>query len=55
MSDLDDALNAAVKAKSVIAAMPGFERAALLRRVSKLLVERPDAIAAVLTQETGKA
>jgi acyl-CoA reductase-like NAD-dependent aldehyde dehydrogenase len=55
LADLDDALRAAVAAKSVIAAMPGFERAALLRRVSALLVERADMIAEVMSRETGKA
>ena len=48
-ADLDAALNAAVAAKSVIAAMPGFERAALLRRVSALLLERADMIAEVMS------
>jgi acyl-CoA reductase-like NAD-dependent aldehyde dehydrogenase len=52
---LDAALDAAVKAKAVIARMPGFERAALLRRVSALLVERAKLIAEVMSRETGKA
>jgi acyl-CoA reductase-like NAD-dependent aldehyde dehydrogenase len=52
---LDAALDAAVKAKALIAAMPGFERAALLRRVSALLVERAELIADVMARETGKA
>jgi acyl-CoA reductase-like NAD-dependent aldehyde dehydrogenase len=55
MADLDDALAAAVDAKSRMAAMPGFERAALLRRVGALLVERADRIAEVMARETGKA
>jgi len=55
MTDLDDALTAAVEAKSKMAAMPGFERAALLRRVGALLVERADRIAEVMARETGKA
>lgn len=54
-ADLDAALDAAVAAKSVIAAMPAYERAALLRRVSALLVQRADAIGEVMTRETGKA
>ncbi len=54
-ADLDAALDAAVTAKPVMAAMPGFERADLLRRVSGLLRERADAIAEVMTRETGKA
>ena len=54
-ADLDAALDAAVAAKTVIAAMPGFERAALLRRVAALLVERADMIAEIMTRETGKS
>ncbi|MGQ0509149.1 MAG: aldehyde dehydrogenase family protein [Betaproteobacteria bacterium] len=53
--DLDDALAAATAAKAKAAAMPGYERAALLRRVAKLLVERADGIAEVMSRETGKA
>ena len=55
LHDLDAALNAAVAAKTVMAAMPGYERAALLRRVKALLLERADGIAEVMTRETGKA
>jgi acyl-CoA reductase-like NAD-dependent aldehyde dehydrogenase len=55
IADLDDALSAAVDAKSRMAAMPGFERAALLRRVGALLVERADRIADIMARETGKA
>ena len=55
MADLDAALKAATAAKTVMAAMPGYERAALLRRVKALLLERADAIAEVMTRETGKA
>jgi acyl-CoA reductase-like NAD-dependent aldehyde dehydrogenase len=54
-SDLNAALDAAARAKSVIAGMAGFERAALLRRVSALLVERAEMIAEVMAWETGKA
>lgn len=53
--DLDDALNAATAAKAKAAAMPGFERAAILRKVGQLLVERADEIALVMARETGKA
>ena len=53
--DLDDALNAAVRAKADIAAMPGYERAALLRRVNELLVQRAGDIAETMARETGKA
>ena len=54
-ADLDDALNAAVAAKAKAAAMPAYERAALLRRAAKLLVERADSIAEIMARETGKA
>ena len=55
LQDLDDALSAAVAAKPKAAAMPGHERAALLRRVARHLVERADEIAEVMSRETGKA
>ena len=55
LADLDDALAAAVAAKPKVTAMPGYERAALLRRVSALLVERADEIAHIMSRETGKA
>ena len=54
-ADLDAPLQAAVAAKPVMAAVPGYERAALLRRASALLRERAGAIAKVMTRETGKA
>lgn len=54
-ADLDAALKAAVAAKATMAAMPGFERAALLRRVGTLLVECADGIAEIMARETGKA
>src|SRR5262245_30677045 len=46
--DLDDALDAAVKAKAKAATMPAYERAALLRRAATLLVERADRIAEIM-------
>jgi acyl-CoA reductase-like NAD-dependent aldehyde dehydrogenase len=55
LKDLDDALNAALAAKAAAAAMPGYERAALLRKVGQLLVERAGEIAEVMSRETGKA
>jgi acyl-CoA reductase-like NAD-dependent aldehyde dehydrogenase len=55
LQDLDDALNAAVAARAAAAAMPGYERAALLRKVGQLLVERAGEIAEVMSRETGKA
>jgi acyl-CoA reductase-like NAD-dependent aldehyde dehydrogenase len=55
LQDLDDALSAAVAAKPRAAAMPGYERAALLRKVAALLVERAEGIAQLMSRETGKA
>jgi acyl-CoA reductase-like NAD-dependent aldehyde dehydrogenase len=55
LDDLDAALSAAVAAKPKAAAVPGYERAALLRRVGVLLLERADTIAEVMTRESGKA
>ncbi len=55
MKDLDDALDAAVKAKATAAATPAYERAALLRRAGTLLVQRADRIAEIMARETGKA
>jgi len=55
LADLDDALAAALAAKPKVAAMPGYERAALLRRVSERLVARADEIAQIMSRETGKA
>jgi acyl-CoA reductase-like NAD-dependent aldehyde dehydrogenase len=53
--DLDDALRAAVAAKEQAAAMPGYQRAELLRRVGRLLLERADDIGRTMARETGKA
>lgn len=55
LADLDAALAAALAAKPKVAAMPGYERAALLRRVSARLLERADEIAHTMSRETGKA
>jgi acyl-CoA reductase-like NAD-dependent aldehyde dehydrogenase len=55
LSDLNDALDAAVKAKAKAAVTPAYERAALLRRAGKMLVERADGIAEIMARETGKA
>src|SRR6266851_9780964 len=52
LRDLDDALAAAVAAKAVAAAMPGYERAALLRRAGGLLAQRADEFARIMTRET---
>jgi acyl-CoA reductase-like NAD-dependent aldehyde dehydrogenase len=55
LADLDAALSAAVAAKNRAAAVPGYERAKLLRRVGSLLLQRAEQIAEVMTRETGKA
>jgi acyl-CoA reductase-like NAD-dependent aldehyde dehydrogenase len=55
LSDLDAALTAAIAAKDQAAAMPGYERAKLLRRAGVLLAERAGEIAEVMSRETGKA
>jgi acyl-CoA reductase-like NAD-dependent aldehyde dehydrogenase len=54
-ADLDDALKSAVAAKAKAAAVPGYERAALLHRVVALLDKRAEDIARTITRETGKA
>jgi acyl-CoA reductase-like NAD-dependent aldehyde dehydrogenase len=53
--DCDDALAAAARAKEKMAAMPGYERAALLRRAADLLVARSEQIGYVMSRESGKA
>jgi acyl-CoA reductase-like NAD-dependent aldehyde dehydrogenase len=53
--DCDDALSAAARAKDVMAAMPGFERADLLRRAAGLLFDRSELIGCVMSRESGKA
>ncbi|VTU45342.1 Sulfoacetaldehyde dehydrogenase (plasmid) [Variovorax sp. SRS16] len=53
--DCDDALDAAHKAKMAMAQMPGYERAAMLRRAAEVISSRTDQIADAMTLETGKA
>lgn len=53
--DLDDALTAADRGKDAMAAMPGYERAALLRRAADLVATRTEEIAVAMTIESGKA
>jgi acyl-CoA reductase-like NAD-dependent aldehyde dehydrogenase len=53
--DCAAAIGAAVDAVPVMAAMPGYERAALLRRCADELVSRASAIGRVMARETGKA
>jgi acyl-CoA reductase-like NAD-dependent aldehyde dehydrogenase len=53
--DCDDALSAASSAKSVMASMPGHERAKLLHRAADNVKYRANDIARAMTMETGKA
>jgi acyl-CoA reductase-like NAD-dependent aldehyde dehydrogenase len=53
--DCNDALEAACSAQSVMAAMPGFERAALLRRAADSVEARAEEIGRTMAIETGKA
>ena len=53
--DCDDALAAAHKAKDVMAAMPGYERAALLRRAADIMATRTNDIGRAMALESGKA
>jgi acyl-CoA reductase-like NAD-dependent aldehyde dehydrogenase len=53
--DCDDALSAAARAKETMAAMPGYERAELLRRAAGLLSSRSEQIGCVMSRESGKA
>lgn len=53
--DCEDAIAAAVKAKSTMAAMPGYERAALLRRAADAVSARADEIGRSMALESGKA
>lgn len=52
---IDTALTAATAAAPEFGRTPGFERAALLRRVGELLEQRADDIGLMMTRETGKA
>jgi acyl-CoA reductase-like NAD-dependent aldehyde dehydrogenase len=53
-ADLDDALNAAVDARDA-AAMPGYERAALLKKIAQLIERDANSLANLMARETGKA
>ncbi len=53
-SVVGQAVAAAVKAKATVAALPGYERAAILRRVQAAVLMRVDEIAMSITRETGK-
>ncbi len=49
------AVKAARAAAPEVAAMPAYERAAILRRASELIVERAGEIGEIMSRETGKA
>lgn len=53
--DLDDALDAAVAAKSAVAAIPAYERARILRKAGEMIGERAEEIARTMSREIGKA
>ena len=53
--DLDDALSSAVSASEDMASMPGYERAALLRRAADSTEAAAQEIGRVMARETGKA
>ncbi|MBF0279757.1 MAG: aldehyde dehydrogenase family protein [SAR324 cluster bacterium] len=52
--DIDDALNSAMEAKAEVAAMPGYERAAILRRAGELIRERAEDIGKIMAREIGR-
>ena len=54
LADLGAALSAAVRAKDEVARTPAYERAALLRRAAKLVLERVEPISQIMVRETGK-
>ncbi|WP_298399848.1 aldehyde dehydrogenase family protein [Sphingobium sp.] len=53
--DCDDAIAAAYRAKDEMAAMPGYERAKMLRRIADNLDARADEIGLAMARESGKA
>jgi acyl-CoA reductase-like NAD-dependent aldehyde dehydrogenase len=54
-AEVDAAVRAAREAAPAVAAMPAYERAAILRRVADLVVERAGEIGEIMARETGKA
>src|SRR5690348_3146982 len=54
-ADVQAAVAAALGAREQMAAMPGYERAALLRRAVVRIEAEVPALAELLTRETGKA
>ncbi|MBI1397004.1 MAG: aldehyde dehydrogenase family protein [Betaproteobacteria bacterium] len=53
--DVARAIATAVEARAAAAAMPGYERAALLRRIAGLIERDVHALALLMARETGKA
>ena len=55
--EINDAIDAARRASSEVAAMPAYDRAALLRRVGVLIAERFDEIGTIMAclQRSGRA
>ena len=54
-TEVDAAIDAAVRAKTVMAEMPAWQRADILLRTASLLREQADEIAATIAVEAGKA
>jgi acyl-CoA reductase-like NAD-dependent aldehyde dehydrogenase len=54
-AQVDTAVNAAVEARAASAAMPPYERAALLRKIAALIERDVKSLAELMTRETGKA
>jgi len=55
LQDLDDALEAAVSGSRIMARMPAYERAAMLRRIAAEVTRSAPMIGRVMARETGKA
>ena len=55
VAEVDAAVAAARQAAPEVAAMPAYERAEILRRVSGIVVERAGEIGEIMARETGKA
>lgn len=53
--DCEDALSAAHLARVTMAAMPGYERAAILNRAADIVKERAEVMGRAMTLESGKA
>lgn len=54
-AEVNAALDAAVAARDAAAALPGYERAALLKRISQLVERDVKSLAHLMARETGKA